>query len=377
MNADQLLKASSADLNDKQDILFFHKDELANKYSLTPGGNIVRSFEGGSNIMITPSSTSLEIDVTPSVTVEFLRVEQNAVDNSQVIIKNNMTGNAWASLYLESNGCVGHLISGINGTGTAEELGIFTNTNHEIVLSTNRFANSTPNIRLKTNHDTVFYGEVDVDSGVLNVTRGDTNHTTATTGNKASVGYSSLYLSSSLNNNVYTDQAQLWSGFGSLNVTTNNLSAINFVANRFSASTNAMSVNTDNTVTVHTTFYNNSDSKLKDNQQTADHAVIQKVFDSIDVKTYERNDLNNEKRIGFIADDFFEALPQEFSKIVSEHTYQKAVEDGEPIPPPETIKQLDYSRLVCILWGALKNTNKRLSELENSMNQTAKHKTRS
>ena len=172
----------------------------------------------------------------------------------------------------------------------------------------------------------------------------------------------------SLNNNVYTDQAQIWSGFGGLHVTTNNLTAINFVANRFSASTNAMSVNTDNTVTVHTTFYNNSDSKLKDNQQTADHAVIQKVFDSIDVKTYERNDLNNEKRIGFIADDFFDALPEEFSSIVSEHTYQKPVEDGEPIPPPETIKQLDYSRLVCILWGALKNTNKRLSELENSMN---------
>ena len=111
-----------------------------------------------------------------------------------------------------------------------------------------------------------------------------------------------------------------------------------------------------NSVTAHTTFYNNSDSKLKDNQQTADHAVIQHVFDSIDVKTYERNDLNNEKRIGSIADDFFDALPEEFSTIVSEHTYQKPVEDGEPIPPPETIKQLDYSRLVCILWGALKNT---------------------
>ena len=111
-----------------------------------------------------------------------------------------------------------------------------------------------------------------------------------------------------------------------------------------------MPINTNSTVTVHTTFYNNSDIKLKDNQQTADHDVIQNVFDSIDVKTYERNDLNNEKRIGFIADDFFDALPEEFSSIVSAQTYQKPVADGEPIPPPETIKQLDYSRLVCILW---------------------------
>ena len=90
--------------------------------------------------------------------------------------------------------------------------------------------------------------------------------------------------------------------------------------------------------------------------------------DSIYVKTYARNDLNNDKRIGFIACDLFEALPEELSTIVSEHTYQKPVEDGEPIPPSETTAQLYYSRLVCILWGALKNTNKRLSELENRMN---------
>ena len=100
------------------------------------------------------------------------------------------------------------------------------------------------------------------------------------------------------------------------------------------------------------------------------------MFDSVDVKTYERNDLQHEKRIGFIADNFFDALPEEFLSIVSEHTYQKPVEDGEPIPPPQAIKQLDYSRLVCILWGALKNTNKRVSELENRMNQKAKKTTR-
>ena len=134
-----------------------------------------------------------------------------------------------------------------------------------------------------------------------------------------------------------------------------------------------MSVNTDSTVTVHTTLYNNSDSKLKDNQQTADHVVIQNVFDSVDVKTYERNDLQHEKRIGFIADDFFDALPEEFLSIVSEHTYQKPVEDGEPIPPPETIKQLDYSRLVCILWGALKNTNKQLSDYGRLTAEAIKH----
>ena len=127
---------------------------------------------------------------------------------------------------------------------------------------------------------------------------------------------------------------------------------------------------------VQTTFNSYSDNKLKDTQQTGDHDVIQHAFDSIAVKQHGRTDLNNERRIGFIADDLFGALPEDFSSTVSEQTDQNPEQDGEPIPPPETIKQLDYSRLVCILWGALKNTNKRLSELENSMNQKAKKKTR-
>ena len=113
-----------------------------------------------------------------------------------------------------------------------------------------------------------------------------------------------------------------------------------------------MSVNTDNSITVHTSFFNNSDSKLKYDQRTADHAAIQAVFDAIDVNTYTRNDLG-QQRIGFIADDFFAALPPEFRCLVSEHTYEQ-----------DTIKQLDYSRVVCLLWGVCKNLQGRVAQLE-------------
>ena len=59
---------------------------------------------------------------------------------------------------------------------------------------------------------------------------------------------------------------------------------------RSSNNTHAMTVNTDNTVTVHTSCFNNSDSKLNHIQHAADHTAIKRVFDAIDVETYTRTD---------------------------------------------------------------------------------------
>ena len=47
-----------------------------------------------------------------------------------------------------------------------------------------------------------------------------------------------------------------------------------------------------------------SDMELKDNVKDVDTDVCMNLLDSITTKTYTRNDMNNEKRIGFIADDF-------------------------------------------------------------------------
>ena len=112
-------------------------------------------------------------------------------------------------------------------------------------------------------------------------------------------------------------------------------------------------------VVCSTSFTNNSDSKLKDNHQIANLDEIQNIFDKIDVKTYERNDLQNKKRVGFIAQDFDKVLPEYFKHIVGDGTIQRTTESEV-----EDIKTLDYSRIVCILWGSLKKSNKQIAELE-------------
>ena len=158
--------------------------------------------------------------------------------------------------------------------------------------------------------------------------------------------------------NTYAEEARMSIGAAAFNVNTMNSIPIHFGANRSSNSANAMSVNTDNNVTVHTSFFNNSDSKLKDDQRTADHAAIQAVFDAIDVTKYTRNDLN-QQRIGLIADDFFAALPPEFRCLVSEHTYNQ-----------DTIKQLDYSRACCLLCGVCKTLQGRVTQLEQAVSSS-------
>ena len=80
LNADLLLKANSADvytqtqvdnlLNTKQNSLTFHENELNYQYSLL-NGSTVKSLENGGDIVITPSSTSLIIDVAPSLNIDY------------------------------------------------------------------------------------------------------------------------------------------------------------------------------------------------------------------------------------------------------------------------------------------------------------------
>ena len=135
-------------------------------------------------------------------------------------------------------------------------------------------------MRLNTKHDTVFYGHVGIDTSIDEdsfTVSSDTWNGAMSVVSTAVHGYASLYLKSRLNNGAYTDVAQLYSANVGLHVTTNTAGAIYFKANRTVASSDAMAVNTYNTVTVHTTLYNNSDSKLKYNQQTAYHDVIQNV----------------------------------------------------------------------------------------------------
>ena len=108
-----------------------------------------------------------------------------------------------------------------------------------------------------------------------------------------------------------------------------------------------------------------SDSRLKDNQTLASLADLQAIFDAVEVKTYERNDLNMQKRVGFIAQDLESALlgHEYFEHIVGAGTITTGeTEEGEPTE--EAIKTVDYARLVCILWGVCKGLEKRVAILE-------------
>ena len=88
--------------------------------------------------------------------------------------------------------------------------------------------------------------------------------------------------------------------------------------------------------------------------------VIQGVFDAVDVKQYERTDIEG-NRIGFIAQDLVKVLPIEYDNIA-----QMSYTTGNPL------WGLDYARLTTILWGVCKNLQSRVDALESISKAKAK-----
>ena len=117
-------------------------------------------------------------------------------------------------------------------------------------------------------------------------------------------------------------------------------------------------------------FPTSSDQSIKENIVIADYTEIQNIFDSIDVKTYNRNDGVEGNRIGFIAQDFDNNISQEskFQNIVhkiktSEQHSGGGVEEEVVIEEENYILGLDYSRLCTLLWGVCKNQEARIQAL--------------
>jgi len=106
------------------------------------------------------------------------------------------------------------------------------------------------------------------------------------------------------------------------------------------------------------TVTQNSDRQLKEDIRDADIQSITSVFDSVNVRTYKRNDYETTRtRIGFVSQEVEAALPTEFQNMVGEYTKEQEGKD------PIALKTLDYSRLVCILWGVCKNQQEELAAL--------------
>lgn len=102
-------------------------------------------------------------------------------------------------------------------------------------------------------------------------------------------------------------------------------------------------------------FPTSSDERLKDNVSIVSPDVCESIFNSIDVKEYNRNDLENEPfRLGFIAQDVESSISgQNWTNIV--HEINK---------DDEIYKGIDYSRMVCVLWGYCKKLESRVQQLE-------------
>ena len=113
----------------------------------------------------------------------------------------------------------------------------------------------------------------------------NTAHTTATITNTLATGYASSYL------NAGGVSGQLFVGGGSMNIGTNTNHPLRFATNRFTNPT-SLTIEADGTLTCASGMCSASDSRLKDNQTLASLTDLQAIFDAVEVKTYERNDLN-------------------------------------------------------------------------------------
>jgi hypothetical protein len=100
-------------------------------------------------------------------------------------------------------------------------------------------------------------------------------------------------------------------------------------------------------------YFSSSDERIKTDVQDASLEACQEVFDAVSVKTYERTDLPG-KRIGFIAQDIEQSLPEEFANLVG----TRQGKDGQEL------LTIDYSRIAStILWGVVKLQQAQIADL--------------
>ena len=78
------------------------------------------------------------------------------------------------------------------------------------------------------------------------------------------------------------------------------------------------------------------------------------------MKTYSRNDLDGQKRIGLIAQDLQQACDGHWTHIIS----SSPDVDEEGVETGTSTLQVDYSRLVTVLWSVVKDLTARVATLE-------------
>ena len=89
----------------------------------------------------------------------------------------------------------------------------------------------------------------------------------------------------------------------------------------------------------------NSDASLNDNVEDVGLTHCMHMLENIHAKTYARNDMEKNKRLGFIAQDVNAYLPDKFDDIIGSSMITD--EQGEN---SKQIKTMGYARMVCVLW---------------------------
>merc|ERR1711966_630595 len=95
-------------------------------------------------------------------------------------------------------------------------------------------------------------------------------------------------------------------------------------------------------------FVTSSDASIKTCVEDVDTEACMTMLKNIQAKTYLRTDINSiDKRIGFIAQDIQQWLPNEFANITAQVS--------------ESVLGLDYSRLTPVLWTIIKKLENRIT----------------
>ena len=104
----------------------------------------------------------------------------------------------------------------------------------------------------------------------------------------------------------------------------------------------------------------NPDASFKENVEDVELSGCMNMLENINVKTYTRNDMEEgNKRIGFIAQDVKQNLPEKFDNIIGSNTItDKGTKENRDI------MAMDYARMVCILWKIVQNQEQRIKALE-------------
>jgi hypothetical protein len=299
------------------------------------------TIDNQSNVFFNGATTP-KICIGGTSTGDNLQINSNTVNCSCKINANSGD----ASLYMFS-GTTGRFQIKVNSGGVVT---VYSNTANSTGIQMKfMVSNSITCLTMNSNGDATFSGNVQTTTGNIIAGGALSGSSVATTGNITTTGGTISGVGLTLSGDITSSVA----ASGTFNIKTTNTSNINII----SGLNTAIAINTSGIVTTIKGWTNTSDNILKDNQEIAQLNELEDILNNVNVKTYTRNDKDNEYEIGFVAQELEAVLTEKYQGLVKDVNVD--VGFGE-----KTYKSIDYSRMTCILWGIVKNQQQRIQTLE-------------